>query len=155
MNDMTEPTLADLFAEGETNVLEWEGGVVHGLFELDTVPDRLTVELLRAKEAPAQGLHVSMTGGALEVNGVRAADVVLWHDTAPPVVQIDVRPRGRTQKLQVWNVWRGPHDATMAWLGNAAMQVERTNPDGVLLRCSDGIGAPAFDDLEVRVRWFG
>jgi len=38
----------------------------------------------------------------------------------------------------------------MAWLGNAGMLVE-TQDDAVILKCSDGVGSPDFEDLVVEL----
>lgn len=148
---MTEPTFADLFAEQQANELDWRGRRIHGLYELDVIPEELSIEFLRAATTPVQGIQVSLPGGELEVAGGTAANVVLWRDTAPSVVHLKVRRPGRRRRLQIWNVWRGPHDATMAWLGNSAIEVD-VEDGSVVLRCSDGVGEPDFDDLHVRIR---
>lgn len=49
------------------------------------------------------------------------------------------------------NQWRRPDGVEDEWTNNAGMVVEESDRC-VLLRCSDGIGAPTFDDLVAEVR---
>jgi hypothetical protein len=55
----------------------------------------------------------------------------------------------RDKNLDIWNSW-SYEGVDSSWLGNAGMLVE-SSATGYLLRCSDGLGDPAFDDLVVRV----
>lgn len=143
--------LSDMFAERQTNVLEWEGGLVYGLYEFPRMPERFTVEFTSWKNDPIQGLNFKMRGGVMSVNQVETDDLLLWRDTAPDRVEVQVRPEAEAKtSLKVWNVWRGGSDVTHAWLGNAAMRVEEKR-DRVDLHCSDGEGPPTFDDLIVRL----
>lgn len=78
--------------------------------------------------------------------------MLLWCDTAPDLVAVQVRQKPRARRsLKVWNVWRTGTDVTHAWLRNAAMQVEGEPTRRLTLRCSDGIGDPTFDDLIVKM----
>lgn len=149
--EMTD--LSDLFSAQQTNVVNWHGSTIHGLFEFDELPAGLTLTFLAAKQSPAQGLQLRLQGGTLVANGKEGSDLVLWRDTAPSTVEIAIRPGGRAKSaLKLWNVWRGGHGATQAWLGNAAMQIEGDPAAGrFCLRCSDGRGEPTFDDLVVEV----
>lgn len=145
--------LSATFAEQQSNVIDWNGMKIHGLFKFDDVPDQLCLEFLGSKAHPVQGLQLRIRGGKLKIDGVEATDFVLWTDTAPESVTVTVRRTGRGKTtLKLWNVWRGGLDVTQAWLGNAAIQVERSaDPTHVVLRCSDGEGEPDFEDLIVRV----
>lgn len=145
--------LSELFAEQQTNVIDWDGTEIYGLFEFAEIPSSVRLTFASAADTPVQGVHMRMRGGILEANGREGEDIVLWRDTAPASVSVKVRHGGRGKaSLKLWNVWRGGRDVTQAWLGNAALQVEG-DPAGnsFRLRCSDGQGEPNFDDLIVDV----
>lgn len=146
-------TLADLFANAQSPVVDWQGAPVFAAYEFASVPEDLTVEFIASKSSPVQGLRMKIRGGVLTVNEVETDDLLLWRDTAPDYVTVHVRARkGTRASLKVWNVWRGGMDVVQAWLGNAGMRVEESGVgQELLLRCSDGEGPPAFDDLEVRL----
>jgi hypothetical protein len=146
-------TLSDLFAEARSSVVEWDGGHAYAVYELVDVPEQLIVEFGDAKASPVQGLRLKIRGGSLLVNGMKTDDLLLWRETAPDRVIVRVERRGSARvSLKAWNVWRGGSDVVQAWLGNAGMRVE-SGDDGrhVELRCSDGVGPVAFDDLQVRL----
>lgn len=153
---MTE-ALADIFATAQAPQIDWDGEPAYAIYEIEPAPDDVTVEFLSAIESPVQGVTLKVAGGVLEINGVEAPEMVLWHDTAPEKVLARVkRDRGRTGVLKIWNVWRGNMggvDVTQAWLGNSGMRINRTVDGKELhMRCSDGEGPVNFEDLEVRVR---
>lgn len=146
--------LSDQFAEQRSNIIQLDGSPTYGLFEFDEIPLHMELTFIAAKTSPVQGIRLRMTGGNLEVNGEQSSEVVLWEDTAPKVVNVDVRAddRARNTTLKLWNVWRGGMDVTQAWLGNAAIQVDGDPSSGSFrFRCSDGQGEPNFDDLVVQV----
>lgn len=150
---LTVTDLSSTFAAQQSNVIEWNGMTLYGLYEFDSVPEQVRLEFLGSKSQPVQGLQLRVRGGVLEIDGVEATDFVLWTDTAPQSVAVAVRPTGRGKPtLKLWNIWRGGLGVTQAWLGNAAIQVEGSaDPTHVVLRCSDGEGEPDFDDLVVGV----
>lgn len=142
-------SLSSLFAQQRATVVEWEGAPLFALLEIDAIPTSIVVKFLRAATVPTQGLELKVAGGILSANGVEADSIVLWADTAPIAVPIEVRaqPDG-PGSLKVWNVWRGKSGVKHAWIGNAGMRVTWAGGT-VTLRCSDGEGLPHFDDLEV------
>lgn len=145
--------LSQLFAEKHSNSLEWNGSSVYGLYEFDALPESLVIEFLSAKDSPVQGIHLRIKGGRLVVGETEAEDIVLWHDSAPNIVEVKVKSdQGAVPNLKMWNVWRGGLDVTQAWLGNAAIEVKGNPQSGrFTLQCSDGEGEPTFDDLVVAV----
>ncbi|MFH7324190.1 hypothetical protein [Aeromicrobium sp. HA] len=144
--------LSATFAEQQSNVIEWKGMTLHGLLEFESVPDQLRLQFLAFKPRPVQGVQLRCRGGELEIDGVKATDFVLWTDTAPQTVTVTVHATGRSTTLKLWNVWRGGLDVTQAWLGNSAIQVDRSDePTALVLRCSDGEGEPDFEDLVVGI----
>ncbi len=146
-------TISDAFAEQQSNVIDWNGITVYGLLEFATPPSTVTLTFVSAKADPVQGIQLRARRGTLVVNGRESADVVLWQDTAPRQVTVEVKPSGRgTPQLKLWNVWRAGLDVTQAWLGNAAIRIEGDQASGAFtVLCSDGLGDPDFADLVVDV----
>jgi hypothetical protein len=149
---MTKP-ISDLFGEAQSACVEWEGGPLYGVYELEA-PDAFDVEFLSFASKPVQGLNLTVYDGLLEIEGVEGRTMLLWHDTAPPVVPVIVKPaKGKKTILKIWNVWRGKVggvDVTQAWLGNAGMRIDQV-ANQLTLHCSDGEGPVDFGDLQVRV----
>jgi len=145
--------LSQLFAQQSSTLITWGGEALHNILEIENLPLRVQVEFISAKASPAQGIQLRLRGGSLVANGQEAADLVLWQDTAPQTVDVEIRSAGgRPGNFKVWNVWRAGLDVTQAWLGNSAMKVEGDLAgSGLMLRCSDGQGKPDFDDLVVRL----
>lgn len=117
------------------------------------IPAAVRVSFASGTESPVQGVQVRMRGGTLEADGAEGKDLVLWRDTAPTAVTVNIRRRGRGEpSLKLWNVWRGGGDVTQAWLGNGAIQVDGDpSADSFRLLCSDGHGDPNFEDLVLDV----
>jgi hypothetical protein len=138
--------LASLFAEGQTNQIDWDGPL-YSLYELPTGANELTIRFLSATAHRPQGLRLKVRGGTFEVESTATDDLVVWQDTAPAEVRVGIRWKSKGARgLRVWNAWR-IGDVTQAWLGNAGMRV-RVGDDGVFeFRCSDGEGEPDFNDL--------
>lgn len=147
------PDLATAFAEQRSTAIDWNGVRVHSLVQFDEVPSGMTLTFVSGKTDPVQGVELRMRGGTLLVNGHESADIVLWWDTAPPEVRVEVRTYGRQPPvLKLWNIWRGSRDVTQAWLGNAGIRIEGDPASGrFCIRCSDGLGEPSFDDLVVDI----
>lgn len=145
--------LSELFAEQQSNVIDLGGTPTYGLIEFDDVPAQIRLTLVAAKGNPSQGVQLRIRRGTLLINGHELTDAVLWHDSAPSNVIIDIRATGRAKpELKLWNVWRGGLDVTQAWLGNSAIQIEGDPASGSFrLHCSDGQGEPDFSDLVVEV----
>ncbi|WP_053732641.1 hypothetical protein [Nocardia sp. NRRL S-836] len=145
--------LGELFAEGRGAPLDVAGQRVTMTYELPDPADGQTLRIAftGARRDRREGLVVKARGGVLEVNGQRLAEVVLWTDTAPPLVELTVRRSGRGGLLvRMWNTWVDDAGVDQAWVGNAGIVVEETG-DGAVLRCSDGYDDPSFDDLVVTV----
>jgi len=149
---MTKP-ISKLFEEAKATCVEWEGQPLYGLLEMPA-PNELSVELLRSKASPVQGLTLKAYGGVLRINDVESPEMLIWADTAPDRLTVNFLPReGCEAKLKIWNIWRGEVggvEVTQAWLGNAGMRIDRKNGN-LRLCCSDGEGAVDFGDLEARV----
>jgi hypothetical protein len=94
-------------------------------------------------------------GGKLRVDSTEAPAIILWMDTAPARVEVEVVEAVPKLELQVSNRWRTSDGREDEWLNNYGMVIEADAGDGdsYLLRCSDGLGDlnRAFDDLVVRI----
>ncbi len=142
-------TLAELFEESGSDTVNHRGRIVKAIVRIP-VCDGAAVTVRRTHAAPErpQGLKLAVNTGVLDVNGARAPAVVLWSTTSPPEIVLHVRGAG-ARTIEVWNCWSmGGVDS--AWIGNAGI-VTKTTPNGLILRCSDGIGAPDFCDLEAEI----
>jgi hypothetical protein len=146
--------LAERLAAAHGAPVELDGELVHMTFELPPIdgPAELRIAL-QAGAARPQALRLKVCDGQLLVNAQLVDDVVLWSDSAPPVVTAGVRPHSsdKPATLRVWNAWRDAAGTMQAWIGDAGMRVEESAPGEVVLRCSDGFDAPTFDDLVVRI----
>jgi hypothetical protein len=152
---MTE-VLTDLFVKAGASQIDWEGEPIYAIFEIASAPENIDLEFIEASAAPVQGFVLKVSGGALVVNEVEASQMVLWHDTAPRLVHLQVKWRaGKRRAIKLWNVWRArlnDSDVTQAWLGNAGMRIHSSS-DGkeLLIGCSDGVGQVNFGDLKLRI----
>lgn len=147
--------LSDLFAEQQSNIINWQGMSTYGLFEFDEVPSRFQLRFVSAKDSPVQGIRLKTTGGVVEINGQQNSEVVLWEDSAPDVIEVSIRidDQATSRTLKLWNVWRVGLDVTQAWVGNAAIQIDGDPSSGSFsLHCSDGQGEPNFRDLVLDVQ---
>lgn len=141
-----ETDLATIFAEQQTNRIDWCGGPLYSLYELPTDSSEMRIRFVAFRACPPQGLRLRVRGGSLDIDGETADDIVLWTETAPVEVRASITWKSRgARSLRMWNVWR-MGEVTQAWLGNAGMRVT-TNNGTLLLRCSDGEGEPDFEDL--------
>lgn len=144
-------TLAELLAESRGAPIEHEGRQVHGLVRHSlAVPATLVVEFVRWAPGTRQALNLKVDRGSLTIDGRQARAFVLWNDTAPTRVVVDVRAEGSSCVVKMWNSWQDERGVEHAWIGNCGMVVE-VGDGGLSLRCSDGVGGPDFDDLVVRI----
>jgi hypothetical protein len=144
--------LAERFMASGAEPIEFEGRFVHLRLDMVDLPRcRLVVSLEANRERP-QALCMAAQNGVLEVNGGRSKGVVLWADTAPPVINVDALPgRSGLMSVRLWNAWRDARGVQHAGIGNAGVLTGR-NGDLITLRCSDGFGEPTFEDLVVVIR---
>jgi hypothetical protein len=148
---MARKTFGELFAEGRGGPIRFHGTEVHAIHEVPVaLPTELALHFMSANPAARQALRIAVDGGHAVVNGQQLREVVLWADTAPPSVRIEVVPTGGRAVVKMWNAWEDNTGAMQAWLGDCGMVIEATRT-GVTLRCSDGLGPPDFSDLVVRV----
>jgi len=83
--------------------------------------------------------------GKFKVNGqIIRRGIVLWHDTAPQAVDLEVN--GKVSTIEVKNVWDVGDGVIHSWHNGAAMIVEPL-PNGRRYRCNDGFSDDDFDDI--------
>ena len=74
--------------------------------------------------------------------------VVLWHDTAPEVVDLEIPPK--VSVVEVNNVWDVGDGVIHSWHNGAAMIVESVE-NGTRYHCNDGFADDDFDDIVFRI----
>jgi hypothetical protein len=148
---MSRKTLGEQFADSRGGPISFRGLTVHSIHEI-AIARRATlaVRFVDSTKHVVQGLRLAVDGGTLLVNDQTLLEIVLWEDTAPRRVRIQVTPTPPRCVVKMWKVWRDETGAMQAWIGDCGMVVEPTS-SGVRLKCSDGADEAAFDDLVVRV----
>jgi hypothetical protein len=99
-----------------------------------------------------QGVAIRFDG-KLEVNHqVIKRGIVLWHDTAPQIVDLEMI--SNVSQIEVKNVWDVGDGVIHSWHNGAAMIVE-TLPNGARYHCNDGLADDDFDDVVFRLERVG
>jgi hypothetical protein len=107
---------------------------------------RLSFEACNGEWRQGVALHFE---GKFKVNGqIVRRDIVLWHDTAPQSVELQVI--GKSSTIEVKNVWDVGDGVIHSWHNGAAMTVEPL-ADGRRYRCNDGFADDDFDDIVFRL----
>jgi hypothetical protein len=143
--------LADRFKAARGAPIEVDGELVEMMHELSSIetPTELRVEMVTSSSRP-QGLRLKARDGDIALDEQVLDDVVLWSDTAPPLVIAELRPStDKAMSLRVWNVWRDDAGTMQAWIGDAGLVAGDERSGTLTLRCSDGFDAPDFADLLV------
>ncbi|QIG39398.1 hypothetical protein G5T42_07805 [Microbacterium sp. 4R-513] len=150
---MTVP-LAELFNTSKGEPIELDGELVHLWVEVGPLPQsRFTIELSAGTDRP-QALCIEARGGTLEVAGQRSTSIVLWTDTAPPVIDLDAVPTtAQAVVLRFWNAWRGTRDVMHTGMGNVGIRKVAPTANRLTLMCSNGWGPVNFQDLHVGMTW--
>ena len=155
-------SLMDRYLASGFAPIDFQGEPVHPMYRAEiSEGDRVRLNWLGAASPRVQGVTLRLRipqrsgrrgeGGLLKVEDVEAPTIVLWMDTAPPIVEAEcVKLKGGAE-LQISNRWRFPDGREDEWLNNFGMKIEALGRDSVMLHCSDGYGEPTFDDLAVRV----
>jgi hypothetical protein len=122
---------------------------------VDRLPVRsgevLRVEIESTDSDWRQGVALSTDGDFVIDGRSVGGDIVLWTDTAPPVVL--VRVASTTGECRVKNVWDVGDGTVHSWHNGAAMTVDDTVA-GRRYRCNDGHPDEDFDDLVFRIERF-
>ena len=114
---------------------------------------RLLFEGFRRR--PRQGIQLIMENRRhrMTINDQQAKGFILWADTAPPEVPVEITNAGRGGRLILYNVWEDEKYGTLLHgLNWTAMDVRDCTDGSLLIDCSDGYGLePSFGDLVVRL----
>lgn len=142
-------SLASRFRAGNGRKIKWQGNAVYSMVQLG-VADGDIIEIARvsASTTRAQGLKLAVDKGNLRANGVLVPTAAVWTHTSPETAALQVVGK-RARSVDIWNCWSFA-GVDSSWLGNAGILVERAEGYHVL-RCSDGLGDPTFDDLVARI----
>ena len=147
---MTETSFSKRFAASKGEPIEYQGKTVSGIYRRMVHPDDLVqVHFVRSNPTVREGLSISIKKGMLVVNGQPIRDSIIWTDTAPAQFDILCKPPKSGAMLHIWNAW-DQNGILQSWLGNAGMLIEEVG-ESVILRCSDGLGEPDFEDLVVEL----
>jgi hypothetical protein len=106
----------------------------------------IQIRRISSSTIPVPGLCLQGNGVQFLVNNQILKDVVLWTDTSPDFVKVNIVSGKKNGEIKIWNCWRDSLGVTQAWLGNAAMNVEEKS--GVLkVSCNSGPNELKFMDL--------
>lgn len=145
-------TLAQAFSSGSGRKTKWKGTTVHSFHQIAVKPgDVVEVTRINQSKTRAQALKLALDRGDLRANGILGSPIAIWTHTSPQNVSIEVVGK-KARTLDVWNSWSFD-GVDSSWLGSAGILVEDAEDgDGHILRCSDGLDEPQFDDLVAHVR---
>jgi len=138
-------SLEKLFTESKGQPIELDGKILQ---MVDRVPvrDGQEIRIVFESASPERRQGISLTvRGELEVNGhTIRKEVVLWVDTAPTEVILQVRTK--QHEVLVKNVWDRGDGVMDSWHAQAAMIVETC---GAVrrYRCNDGRNNLDFEDI--------
>jgi hypothetical protein len=147
---------ACFFAPGVVGPVTFEGRELWLSYRLPiATSDRVHFLFEQYRQRPLQGLQVSVENRRheLAINAQPGRRFILWTDTAPRHVEVEVIKAGRGGTLVLMNAWQDEtYGTTMYGLNWCAMDVRADSDGSLLLDCSDGYGSePSFGDLVVRV----
>lgn len=144
--------LSEMFARSRGEPVSWGGRLVHASYERRVSPgEQLTLTVVSARDVPLQGIRMKLRGGRLQIAEFEpVADVVLWTNSAPPIVRFRCVTK-KPAELRVWNCWEDERRVMQAWIGNAGLEIEELGHGGVRLRCN-ARHEVTFDDLVFELR---
>lgn len=121
--------LGDQYMRTRSGVARCSGGLIYASVSLVfDAPPAFTIDLHTGAPQLRQGVALRFVRRKGRIAGSLSERFVLWEDTAPFPVPVEYVARRAPVQLTVWNVWEGPHGATMAWTANAGVIVEDQQP---------------------------
>ncbi len=139
----------DLFQESKGQPIVYQGKTIVMVDHFPTEGAkqfRLVFEECNAQWRQGAALEIE---GKFKVNGQTIRNgIILWHDTAPQIVEFEVM--GKPSTIQVKNVWDTGNGLIHSWHNGAAMIVEPV-PFGRRYRCNDGFADDDFNDIIFRL----
>jgi hypothetical protein len=150
---MAERALGELYLTARSHLVEVDGRQVLGSVRLQlSGACTLTVDAHFAHADPQQGVVLKAKPRQLEVAGQRGTSMVLW-DHAPFPVDATLIARKGPFVVTVYNVWKGPYGATMAWMANGGMLVREFTAERLVLDCNAGPRPVTFTDATATLTW--
>jgi hypothetical protein len=145
--------LAKLFQQSKGAPINVNGQELHAIIrrKSDGVKS-IQIRRISARPIPVPGLRLQGSSTKFIVNSQQLGDVVLWADTSPDLVELDVVPGKKKGEIKIWNCWRDSQGLTQAWLRNAAMKVVE-KPDSIEVFCNSGPSELDFVDLIVEIKF--
>ncbi|MCG3126419.1 MAG: hypothetical protein CHACPFDD_01254 [Phycisphaerae bacterium] len=146
------PSFEHLFQAARGQPVSYQGRTIVMLDHFPTLQSRrvrLVYESIGSKWR--QGARLKLDG-ACKINDPiiqRRTGIVLWYDTAPTTVTVELVDLGITV-VTVNNVWDVGDGVVHAWHNGAAMIVDEI-PNGRRYRCNDGFPDDDFDDIVFRI----
>jgi hypothetical protein len=148
-----ERMLGELYADAGSHLIEIDGRQVLGSVRVQlSKPCTITVDAQFAHADPQQGVVLNAKPRQVEVAGQRGKSVVLW-DYAPFPVDVELIARKGPFVVLVYNAWKGPHGATMAWTANGGMVIREFTDKQLVLDCNAGPREVTFTDARVTISW--
>jgi hypothetical protein len=139
------PSFVDLFLKSKGRPVIYNGRTIQMVDRL-TVPDgqRLKVTFESVNADWRQGVCLTVDGGFVVNNQTVMKSVVLWHDTAPREILLQIQTK--KGECRVKNVWDTGDGVMHSWHNGGAMIVEEIS-SGRRYKCNDGRADDDFDDL--------
>lgn len=138
-----------MFEKSAGKPIEYEGRILVMLDYFSTQgATRLRVVFESCNSEWRQGIALRLNG-KFKVNGkLISKSIVLWHDTAPEVVILEIPATVST--VEVNNVWDVGDGVIHSWHNGEAMVVEAVE-NGSRYRCNDGFADDDFNDIVFRI----
>ena len=143
------PSFQELFVKSAGKPIEYQGKtlVMFNDFPMEGAK-RLCLVFEECKNKWRQGVALGFEG-KFKVNGqIISKGMVLWYDTAPQTVELEVI--GKISTIEVKNVWDVGDGVIHSWHNGAAMIVDLL-PNGRRYRCNDGLADDNFNDIVFRL----
>jgi hypothetical protein len=145
--------LGELYMDARSHLVQVGGHQVVGSVRLQlSTPCALSVDATFAHADPQQGVVLDAKPRQLEVAGQRGKSLVLWEYAPFPVDALYVARKGPFV-VMIYNVWKGPYDATMAWIANGGMVIGEFTEECLILDCNAGPREVTFADARLTVTW--
>jgi hypothetical protein len=124
------------------------------VLRMDAIPvnpgDALIFRFDRVNSPRRQGIWLG-TMGSLEIESETSPQFVLWHDTAPPEVRVEVFETDGT--LRFYNCFMEPPDPShLAHVKGSGMVTDETSDGWTTYSCNDVGVPPVYDKLVFSVK---
>ena len=143
------PSFEDLFLKSKGKPIVYNGQTIQMVDRLAVVSDqRLRITFESVNSEWRQGICLTTDGSFLVNRQVVKNSIVLWYDTAPQEVLLQVQTKNG--ECQIKNVWDTGDGVMHSWHNGAAMVVGEIT-SGRRYQCNDGRPDDNFDDLVFRI----